>query len=1176
MLKHSIRLAVRCSALALLCATLSSSAFAVTPGAPLARYGHRVWRASDGLPPGPVRLLAQDGEGYLWIGSEGGVARFDGVRMEVFNSDNSVITANWVTALCADARGGMWIGTREQLLSYRNGQLRVHLQHQTIGRIAQTRDGTIFVGTLAGEIYRVGVDGIPRLELKALRSGGVLSLFADSDGSLWIGGGGGVMHYAAGKTRYYGAQEGVPGSRVDVISRDSKGVLFAGTDRGLVRHVGDRFEAMSHVHASLASPILEILEDSHGVLWIGTAGAGVVRMHRGALIAEKPSASALSSQTLSDTTITAMLEDREGSIWIGTEFGGLTQLRDTAFAPAALAPDLARSAVTAIVPSVGGGVWLGSSDGVLSRVTRDGALRNWPAAGLPHTQIGSLAEDGDRRLWIGTRTAGLLEMVDGKIVRQFDPARGLAGSGVSALLVDGNSLWIGPYAGHLQQLRDGKLITYDRKAIGMRGKSFTSIVAANGGGLWIGTDRGVERFRDGRAVMYGGRDALQDVWISSLVEDGTGVVWASTLERGLARIADGRVHFFAQEAGLCRSQNAIVESAGSLWISCSLGILRVSKADLNRLANGEGRVPQVDTFDRQDGLPSDEMNTALARDTDGRLWFATTEGAASVLPTTVPASSPPVVRFQRIIVDGREVDVTKPIAAGAHRIELFFTSPTFLRPDRVRFRYRLNGFDATWIDAGTARSALYTNIPPGPYAFRVEASIDGRHWSTTAANVDLRVAPTLTQTTWFRAIAAIAALILVFVMTSIAHKARVRALRSRAKELRRLVSARTILLEAAVSDLAAEKNRAQLILDSAAEGIFGLDADGRTTFTNEAGAAMLEWDHEALVGRELHPLVHPIGEPFCPLCADANAARRTLMLTSARGKRVPVDFTLSYIQGESGDRRGAVLTFRDVTERVAIEQMKEELVATVSHELRTPLTSIRGALGLLAGGLLGALSEKAQRMANIAVSNTDRLLRLVNDILDIERLTTGSVTLTCTEFDVATAMLQTSEVMQTMADSAGVRLVCEPIDVQIYADPDRIAQVLTNLLSNAIKFSPPHAVVRLWGEENEHQLVLHVTDAGRGIPPEKLQLVFERFQQVHATDASEKGGAGLGLAICRGIAEAHGGTLTATSRVGEGSTFSLALPFKTVRLIEADGSLTSASDRTSRRRSETTASSSAA
>jgi PAS domain S-box-containing protein len=267
-------------------------------------------------------------------------------------------------------------------------------------------------------------------------------------------------------------------------------------------------------------------------------------------------------------------------------------------------------------------------------------------------------------------------------------------------------------------------------------------------------------------------------------------------------------------------------------------------------------------------------------------------------------------------------------------------------------------------------------------------------------------------------------------------------------------------------------------------------------------------------------------------------------------KEIPVlrkDKTVRYcdVRGkviEFEGQRCMVGIFRDVTERRQVEGMKDQFVSMVSHELRTPLTSIRASLGLLTSGVIGALPEKGQRMLDIAVTNTDRLVRLINDILDSERLASGKTPMEKKQCSTAQLVKQASDVMKPMAEKAGISLSVESQDAALWADPDRIVQALTNLISNAIKFSPKGGKICVAAECKENQMLFKIQDEGQGIPPNKLGLLFERFQQLDSSDARERGGSGLGLSISRGIIEQHNGKIWVESTVGKGSTFFFTLP----------------------------------
>ncbi|MGH7484250.1 MAG: ATP-binding protein, partial [bacterium] len=344
----------------------------------------------------------------------------------------------------------------------------------------------------------------------------------------------------------------------------------------------------------------------------------------------------------------------------------------------------------------------------------------------------------------------------------------------------------------------------------------------------------------------------------------------------------------------------------------------------------------------------------------------------------------------------------------------------------------------------------------------------------------------------------------------------------------------------------------QLILDAAADGILGIDLEGIITFINPAAERFMGWSGNELVGQVLHDVVHRGADgKLCDIatCANGQSKRsgRVVLLrpdTFRRkdGTTFPVEFSTMPIYDENGVHRGSVVTFHDTTERRAIERLKDEFVSTVSHELRTPLTSIRGALGLLSSGMLGDSPAKGQRMLQIAVTNTDRLVRLINDILDLERIEAGKIELVREAVTANELMIESIEGVQAMADAACVTIARIPVDASLFVDRDRILQTLTNLLSNSIKFSPAGTTITLSGALEKGAFNFRVADQGRGIPAGKLESVFDRFKQVDASDSRDKGGSGLGLAISRSIVNAHGGRIWVESHGGKGSLFQFTLP----------------------------------
>ncbi|MEL6128969.1 MAG: ATP-binding protein [Cyanobacteria bacterium J06628_4] len=373
-----------------------------------------------------------------------------------------------------------------------------------------------------------------------------------------------------------------------------------------------------------------------------------------------------------------------------------------------------------------------------------------------------------------------------------------------------------------------------------------------------------------------------------------------------------------------------------------------------------------------------------------------------------------------------------------------------------------------------------------------------------------------------------------------------------------------------------------LILNSAGEGIYGIDTEGKTVFVNPSAAKALGYPKEKLIGQFMHDLLNYSTSEKIPYSWEKSPIFKTLsrgeihhvtgdLFERQGGFSFPTEYVSTPIY-ENGNIVGAVVIFKDITERQIIESMKDEFIAVVSHELRTPLTSIRAALGLLAQDTLEIPAQKRQRMVKIAFSNTKRLVRLVNDILDVERMQLGKITLNKKTCDLANIMSQAADEMHAMAENHNIQLHVFPISAQLWAAPDRIIQTLTNLLSNAIKFSPDGTTVEVRAQRidannaslvnnnpnekgqdaiqagldiSDALLLIQVKDQGQGIPDEKLEAVFDRFEQLDTSDVRHQGGTGLGLAICRSIVQQHDGKIWAQSTAGIGTTFYFTLPILT-------------------------------
>jgi PAS domain S-box-containing protein len=343
------------------------------------------------------------------------------------------------------------------------------------------------------------------------------------------------------------------------------------------------------------------------------------------------------------------------------------------------------------------------------------------------------------------------------------------------------------------------------------------------------------------------------------------------------------------------------------------------------------------------------------------------------------------------------------------------------------------------------------------------------------------------------------------------------------------------------------------ILDSVGDGIYGIDLEGRIVFVNQVGANLLGYTPEEMQGQLIHPLIHHSrsdGTPYpleeCPIHTTLDRRSPTRVRDEVFWRRdgtsIPVEYVACPLVDE-GKVTGAVVAYQDISELRRLERMKDEFISTVSHELRTPLTSLRAALGLIAGGALAARPDKAQQMLEVAMGNCNRLVHLVNDILDFERIGAGTLRLDRSDVSASELLRQATDLQDATAERAGLRFRIEADPINLWVDSQRILQTLTKLLGNAIKFSPPNSEICLRAHAiSETEALIEVQDQGRGIPTEMLDTIFDRFQQGDASDSRASGGTGLGLALCRSLVGLHGGKIWAESTLGLGSSFFFTVP----------------------------------
>jgi signal transduction histidine kinase len=757
----------------------------------LAQYGYQSWQTDTGLPQNTVHAIVQGRDGFLWIATEGGLVRFDGVEFRAYTRANTPqMPSDLVDALMEDRDGVLWISTSGGLARMRGGKVeafgpalgvpatqvwrtledargnvwaltgaglfriegeravRVSLDVALTenSRMVEGRDGALWVGTAEG-LMRAGADGFFRA---AGTSGEVLALVTDGAGAAWAGSRSGLEEcWATGCRNYV-----VPGGgEVEAVAMDGFGGIWVGTDTGLFKALEGELRKMPAVPGGVGF----IYGDRAGMIWAGTA-RGLIRIGlHGDVESLKGGEVFLSAA-----------DDREGDLWLGTESGGLAVLRDRKFSTLTADDGLTDEYVLALAQDRAGAVWAGTRGGGLN-VYRNGKFKALTTAqGLTSNVVLTVAGAPNGDVWAGTPDG--LDLIRGNQVRVFTTADGLADDFVRSLYVGARGeLWIGTRRG-LSRYDGGKFTTWTAMD-GLGSDLIGAMAEDRDGSLWIGTLGGLSRFRGGRFTNFTTKDGLSSNVVTSLYEDREGVLWIGTNDGGLNRRQGDRIVSVGRKQLPQRVIGILEDGSGYLWISSNTGIYRVSRDALNREADG-GAAAEAMRFGVADGMRISECSSgghpaavrlsehptapttgASGAPGDGVLWFATLKGIARVDPEHMPVNRvAPQVAIERVSVDDAPQESVEDltVAPGHSHYEFDYAGLSFVAPQKVEYRYQLMGFDRDWVDAGTRRVAYYTNLPHGHYTFRVMARNNDGVWSEAAATADLTVEPHIYQTVWFR------------------------------------------------------------------------------------------------------------------------------------------------------------------------------------------------------------------------------------------------------------------------------------------------------------------------------------------------------------------------------------------------------------------------------------------
>ncbi len=752
------------------------------------QYSRNIWQIEKGLPSNTIPSIFQTHNGYVWLGTFDGLVRFDGVKFTNFDQNNfPELTGNSILAITEDKNNNLYFGTRTSGLYKFEEKKITRIGHQrmfgSINKLFTDASGMVWIGSSNG-IFRLE-NGAPIEALKTQQlPQGFKYSFCNGNNAVWIGTPDGLYKYASG---VLARENGFPQATITGLCADKQGNIWVAASDNVVKLAKGEVQMSSMVARFPNSPVQSLLADKDGNIWIGTTH-GLSRFSSNGQSVDFP------ETIIPDDAVLSLCEDREGSLWVGTFTNGLYRFRDAAFSTITATDGLSGDYIRSIIETRDGALWIATSNG-LSRLQNNIFTTFNSRNGLSSTNpITALFEDNEGTLWIGGAVGKVEKYTDGKF-SELSLDSEAPEVAYSFCQDRTGTLWIGTTQA-LLSVRNNAITRYAPAPGGLQKGLVASIIEDKTGRIWASClGSGVSCFASGKFIPYTSLNGLPSNEIRCMKEDANGTIWFGS-NRGLTRLKDGRFTTITAKDGLYDNRvfSIIEDAGGSLWMSCTKGIFRVGKKEIEDVMDGKTKAVVAMVYGKEDGMKSVECNSGFSpsawQTKSGMICFPTVGGMSSVVPDRMHSNPlPPPVVIEEIKTDASVFSPSESLVfqAGTNKIDFTYTGLSLLVPENVKFKYRIVEIDTTWTEAGSRRTAYFTNLAPGDYTFQVTASNNDGVWNEGGATVNFTVNPFFYQTWWFKILAAFAVIGIGFLF----YRLRVRSLIARKEELEIIIQERT-------------------------------------------------------------------------------------------------------------------------------------------------------------------------------------------------------------------------------------------------------------------------------------------------------------------------------------------------------------------------------------------------